>query len=189
MTKTLIKIDVTDWAVEHDQIEPSVTGEDDLIALVTKQGRSTAQVARLAIIARERGLAPTNILPENKPLLNAGAAVDISSKIARRMKEAQLPNGNTLTVREFVAPVREEEEEGQLANDTQNVLAPSSPLPETFVSVESPEARGRALDYLYKIVPGYIMGRLKIIAISGGDVKAAADELKNKIDEMVDRLG
>lgn len=184
--KNYLKIDVTDWTIEHDEIEPQLTGEDDLVSLVTRTGVSTAKAARLAIISREKGNAPADILPENKPLLNSGGAVAVASAITRRMKEIQLENGKTFSVREFVAPVREEEE-GQGVDDTQTPAAPS-PLTESFVSVQSPEARTRALDYLYKIVPGYIMGRLKIIAVNGGDVRAAADEVKAKIDEMVERL-
>ncbi len=194
-TKNYLKIDVTDWAIEHDEIEPQISNEDDLIGLAIRPGMNTAKVARLAIISRERGNAPADILPANKPLLNSGGAVAISTKIAQRHKEVQLKNGKTLTVREFVAPVRDEDE-GQATDDAQVANAPS-PLPETlrhaqdatFVNVQSDEAKGRALDYLYKIVPGYIMGRLKIIAVNGGDVKAAADELKARIDEMVERLG
>lgn len=186
-SKNFIKIDVTDWAIEHDQVEPDVSNEDKLIGLVTQGGMSTAKAARLGIIAREKGNAPEDILPANKPLLMTGGAVAISSVIARRHKEVQLENGKTFSVREFIAPVGENEE-GHQQSDTHERSAPS-PLPETFVSVLSPEARTRALDYLYKVVPGYIMGRLKIIAVNGGDVQAAANELKAKIDEMVERLG
>lgn len=188
MTKTtLLKIDITDWVEEHDQAEPSITTEDDLIKLVTENKRTTAQAFRMATAARERGLAPADILPANKLILQTGGILNVNGLIARRMKEVQLANGSTTTVREFVAPVREEEE-GHSVCDTQKISAPS-PLLEFYVSTQSKEGNGRALDYLLKIVPGYIMGRLKIIAANGGDVAAAADALKAKIDEMVTRLG
>lgn len=186
-----IRIKVGDWAAEYHEVEPSIGDEDDLVTLMTKQKMSTPKVARLAIMAREFGNAPADILPENKPLLNSGAAVALSSVIARRHVEAQTPSGNTYSVREFVAPVREEGEEGQAVNDThkQSVPSPSPLTDESFVPVQSEEAKGRAWDYLLKRVPGYIYGRLKIVAVNGGDVKAAAEELKVKIDELVERLG
>lgn len=188
MTKTLIKIDVTDWAEEHDRIEPDVSTEDKLTGLITGGKVSIPQAARLGIIARERGLAPDDILPANKPLLMTGAAKHISSVIASKHIEAQTPSGNTYTVREFVAPVREGEDD-QLNNDTLEGDVTPSPEPETFASSQSEEGNGRAWNYLLKRVPGYIYGRLKIIAVNGGDVKEAAEELKNKIDELVLRLG
>ena len=189
-TKNFIKIDVTDWAIEHDQIEPNISDEDRLIGLVTQAGMSTAKAARLGIIAREKELAPEDILPANKPLLNSGAAVALSSVIARRHIEAQTPSGNTYSVREFVAPVREEGEDDQMLRETQsNSVTPPSLTDESYAPVHSEEAKGRAWDYLLKRIPGYIYGRLKIVAVNGGDVKAAADELKAKIDELVERLG
>jgi hypothetical protein len=183
-----IRIKVGDWANEYHEVEPHITGEDDLVTMVTQQKMNTAKAARVAIMAREFGNAPADILPGNKPLLNSGAAVAISSIVARRHTEVTLENGSTLTVREFVAPVRDEEE-GQNRDDTHLDYADPSPLPETFEPVVSEISKGRALDYLFKIVPGYVYGRLKVIAVNGGDVKAAADELKVKIDEMVTRLG
>jgi hypothetical protein len=44
------------------------------------------------------------------------------------------------------------------------------------------------MKYLLQRVPGYIKGRLNIIAVSGGDVRQAADSLKSMIDEMVKQL-
>lgn len=188
MTKaTFLKIDVTDWAVEHDEIEPQITGEDDMVNLATRPGMTTAKVARLAIISRAKGNAPANILPENKPLLNSGAAQAVAQVVVRRHIEAQLPNGNMTTIREFLAPVREEEE-GQEIDDTHTIVAPS-PLSESFAPALSEEGKKRAMDYLFKRVTGYIYNPLKTIAVNGGDVRAAADELKDKIDKMVERLG
>lgn len=186
-TKTLIKIDITDWVDEHDQAEPKISTEDDLIKLVTENKRTTAQAFRMATAARERGLAPADILPANKLILQTGGVLNINSLIARRMKEVRLANGSMTTVREFAAPVREEEE-GQLTCDTQQGRAPSPSL-EFFTPSLSEEGNERAVDYLLKRVPGYVYGRLKIIAANGGDVAAAADALKTKIDEMVTRLG
>lgn len=185
----VITIKVGDWAAEYHEVEPSINGEADLVNLLTQPKMTAPKLARLAIMAREFGNAPADILPENKPLLNSGAAVALSSIISRRHIEAQTPSGNTYTVREFVAPVREEGEDDHDRSDTQITNVTPSPESESFVPVQSDEGNGRAYDYLLKRVPGYIYGRLKIIAVNGGDVQAAADELKVKIDELVARLG
>jgi hypothetical protein len=202
----VITIKVGDWATEYHEVEPNISGEDDLVGLVTKQKMNTAKAARLGLMAREFGNAPADILPENKPLLNSGAAVAVSSLIARRHVEAQTPSGNTYSVREFVAPVRDDasddpweypldspegwEGEDHEGSDTLFLsVSPPSPSDESYAPVQSEEASGRAWDYLLKRVPGYIYGRLKIVAVNGGDVKAAAEELKGKIDELVERLG
>lgn len=184
-----IKIPVEDWNQEFLQEEPNLTGENSLIDL-RLQGVHPAKIGRLAIIARERGVAPDDILPANKLLLNTGAALEISTAIAARKRTVETADGKEIEVREFVAPVREEEE-GHHTYDNQDNSASPSPLPDNtaIISVLSDTARARALDYLLKIVPGYVYGRLAIIAVNGGDVAAAADSLKGKIDEMVERLG
>jgi hypothetical protein len=181
----MLKIPIGDWVQEYDQLEVDVSTEEALIQTIASKQMSTIQAARLAIVARERGAAPAEMLPPNKLLLNTGGAMDIQGKIARRYKEVQLTNGSTIKVREFVAPVREhpteepEEEEGttgQLPEDT------------GIVEAVSEIAHKRAYDYLLQRVPGYIYSRLKLIAANKGDVTEAANALKKEIDEMVTKL-
>jgi hypothetical protein len=181
---TIIKIDVTDWAVEHDEVEPDVSSEDKLVELSTKF--STPKLARLAIIAREKGSMPENILPANKPLFQSGAWLAISSLIKRRVKEVELPNGSTVEMREFVGVVGDEDD--HLRDDTLLSSVASSLTTDFYVHAESDEGLERAIDYLLKRIPGYVYGRLVTIAANGGDVRKAADELKVKIDEIVERL-
>lgn len=177
----VIEIEVPDWYEEHQTEEPTIKSEADLIALAQKM--SSVKVGRLAIMSRHLGLSPTNIIPGNKLILQAGSAYQISALIASQKTKAQLPNGNEINVREFVAPVRDDD---QNLNDNQK--ANVTPSPEFFTPVISEVSRDRALDYLLKRVPGYVMGRLEVIAVNGGDVKAAAVELKARIDEMVLKL-
>jgi hypothetical protein len=188
----IIKIEVNDCADEYRNTEPDLSSEDSLVSLFTKPGWTTPKLARAVIGARVLGINPVDYLPANKPLFLTGTGVAIAQVVSKRHIEAQTPSGNTYTVREFVAPVREEgEDDDQLSGDTQEsdvTLSPSSE-PESYAPVQSEEGKGRAMDYLLKRVPGYIYGRLKIIAVNGGDVKAAAEELKGKIDELVERLG
>ena len=181
---TVIKIDVTDWAVEHDEIEPDVSSEDKLVELSTKY--HTIKLARMAIIAREKGLMPEGIMPPNKVVLQSGAWLRISSLIKRRVKEFELPNGNTVEVREFVGAVKDEND--HVHGDALDSDVDSSFTADLYVHSESDEGLGRAIDYLLKRIPGYVYGRLVTIAANGGDVRKAADELKGKIDELVERL-
>jgi hypothetical protein len=184
-----LTIPVGDWDDEYIQEEPEITAEDDLIKLAMQKGYGPQKIGRLAVIARERQAAPDNILSANKLLLNAGAAVEISSMISRRKVKAELPDGREIEVREFVAPVREEaEDEGQATGDDLDRGAlPPSPSPADFkvVSFKDPLAVERAEKYLHERVPGYVYGRLSLIAVNGGDVAAAARKLKKEIDKQV----
>lgn len=171
MKKDTIEIHVPDWVEEHSQLEADVSTEDKIIDLMIATKMSAAKAARVAIIAREKKQAPEDIVPANKLLLNTGGAMAIQQAVARRTRKVQLENGNTVNVRELVAPV---------ADNPTNVGG--------IVDTQDPQALQRALDYLLKIVPGYVNNRLEIIAINGGDVVQAANEFKQKVDEMVSRL-
>jgi hypothetical protein len=188
----MIKIPIGDWVQEYDQLEVDVSTEEALIQTIASKQMSTIQAARLAIVARERGAAPAEMLPPNKLLLNTGGAMDIQGKIARRYKEVQLTNGSTVKVREFVAPVREHltEEPDEEDQTTEQLNRTAGQLPEDTGIVEavSEIAHKRAYDYLLQRVPGYIYSRLKLIAANKGDVTEAANALKKEIDEMVTKL-
>ena len=60
--------------------------------------------------------------------------------------------------------------------------------PPPYVSSDSEEALRRAMNYLENVIPGHIFERLKVVAIAGGNVEAAANALKDEIDEQVARL-
>lgn len=142
-----IKVDVTDWEQEYIQEETQILIEDDLVKLSTQMPAS--KVARMYLVSREKKQSPDDLLRPNKVLLNVGGATDLASVIVRRKKDVTLSNGKEFQIREYVGSGAEDEED-------------------TFVKVESDEAAKRALDYLLNIVPGYVMGRLKIIAHCGG---------------------
>ena len=179
-----IEIEAKDWEEEHDEVEPDISTADKLVELSTKY--STPKLARMAIVAREKGLMPNDILPANKPLFQSGAWLAVSNLIKRRVSEKELPNGKTVEYREYVGVVRDED--GQNTGDTLSAHADSSLTTDLYVHAESDEGLGRAIDYLLKRIPGYVYGRLVTIAANGGDVRKAADELKSKIDEIVEGL-
>jgi hypothetical protein len=162
-----INIDITDWNEEYQARETDVSSEDKIIER-SKEGIKPSEMARLAIVARERGDAPDDILPKNKPMLNKGGAISVSTMIAKRMKEITLENGKQVKVRKLTCPT-----EG-----VENVV------------VESYSKNGvkNALNYLHNTILGYVYGRLVIIAENGGDVEKEWAEFKRKGDEMVKEL-
>jgi len=207
----IIEIDVTDWLDEYMDEEVDVTTLEALIDRATQDGMDARQLARLIIIARERGeLAEDMEFPPNKSLLNNGGGLSVNVMMAQQKRRIELSNGTVHYVRELVAPLRD----SHLSDETQKQDASHPPgethsgQAHTFESVaeatqaEQPSqpdasyafvgtqlALDRALAYLDRRVPGYIMGRLLVIRESGGDVKAAAEVLKERIDEMVEELG
>jgi len=68
----------------------------------------------LAIVARERQENKEEVLPPNKLLLNAGAACDLSVRMARKTCQAQTKSGKPIMVRAFIAPVVVDEIENQI---------------------------------------------------------------------------
>lgn len=153
------------------------------------KGHTIPSIARMCVAAQLLGQVTEDYLPTNKMIIQTGAAVSISSTIASMHERAELPNGKMVDVRKYVAPVRQEEDEADeidaSTDDGNNLLSPEEIA---FVHYKSPEALARAYDYLITRVPGYAIGRLEIIAINGGNVREAVDDLIDKIEDAVKRL-
>jgi len=170
----VIHTDVSDWHDEYMQAEPNVSSEDAAVQTHVAEKFHPLQMGRLLIVGRERGDSPDDILPPNKLLLNTGAAYAWSQKLCQRRKAVEIPGTEkTVSVREIVGGVRDEDGEN-----------PDSGL----VMWNDADAVARAEQYLSRVVTGHIFERLKSIAVNGGDVQAAVDELKRRIDDMVERL-
>lgn len=187
MSELTIYIPIGDWEEEYVDIECDVTSADAIIARL-EEGISGPQAARLAIVAREREEAPGDILSGNKLLLNNGAAADISAMVGNRRKKVELENGAIVSIREWVAAVPKSEDED---DERDQLSLEETPVDDgtELVHWQSEKATRRAWDYLLNKVPGYAYGRLAIIAANGGDVRDAANQLVDKITEMVERLG
>ena len=165
-----IVIDISDWLDENAQNEEDAMTLDDLITLAVKKGFGSAQLARMHIVQRELGLVVNSMLSGNKQLLQNGGTAAVNYTFARAKKEIEL-NGKQYNVREMVASVEDEGEDGGSA---------------TWYAVDSNDARESAEAYLDRRVPGHIMGRLLIIHESGGDVEGAVRELQEKVEGMLE---
>ena len=186
----VIEIPIDDWVEEFNTVEPDMGGEDDLIKGL-QAGLGPLRVSRLAMTGRQLGIAPEDILPANKTILNTGGAYTVSQIVARRHKAVKLANGNTVQTREFVGSVREEEED-QSTNEIQasgDQPSPPARTPEDMrlVSFDSPEAKERAITYLNRYVVPNIRERLKIIAVTANrdELKQVVKDLKKQIDVAV----
>jgi hypothetical protein len=189
MNKVFVKEDITDWAEEAQRAEFAPQALADIVKeQQTGKGVTIQAIARMTIAARQLGQSPAEIMQPNKLLLQCGGAVDIVSRIAAEKREIELKNGKKVQVRSYVAPVRQDDgdEDGNgLRFDSDGVELPEEIA---FVDVDTQAASDRALDYLLTRVPGYVYGRLAIIAANGGDVRKAADTLIDKVEEMVEGL-
>ena len=189
-------IDLADWREEFESVEPDTTSEDPIIEWAISAGMKPAQIGRFLIWAGERGLLSIDF-PGSKLLLMAGGASYASNHIGSVKRKITLENGKEYEGRAYVAPVKDDdgtEDEGQNACDTHIRGAESSVpvqkwLNEKVIESSNPEAVERAVSYLLKQVVGNIWGRFLLIAEHDpAQLVKVADELKDKIDEMVDRL-
>lgn len=181
--KYVIKIECGSWLDEYLHEEPKIETDDDIIELI-RAGMDTGKVARLVVVARNEGTAPSDILPPNTVLYYAGARAEIAQKVAQRYREIKLSNGKTFEVREFIGrPGRRPDED----EDDDTVHADAE-MEKSYVETFSDAGRERAIHYLLGVVPGHIFNRLSQLAANGNDVGGVAEQLQAKIDEMVKLL-
>lgn len=176
--KLYIKEDITDWRDETYKRESIIKNREDIVELGSS-GLHTAVIARSAIVSREIGEAPEDILRPNKTLLIAGAQLDVSHVLTSEKAEIETESGKKYSIQAFVGNVRERSEKDGDEEDEPREPGIS------YIPYDDPDALDRAIKYLQNIVPGHIFNRFKQIYASGGDVEAAAEQLKLRIDEFV----
>ena len=170
-------IEAEDWRQEFVEVEPDVTGEEAAIREQMDNGLSPAQMGRMLLVGRELDIAPDDILPDNKPLLNLAASTSWAQRLQKRKKRVDLDNGKEVEVRQYVGPMTNDDQEAE-----------PDEAGTRWVESQSEAATHRAMGYLTDIVPGHIKGRLNIIAANRGDVRAAADLLIAEIERIVGQL-
>jgi len=186
-----IVIPIDDWLEEYLRAEPDVTSSDAVVHELLDGKRNVRQLARMVIVAQERGEAEGLISPP-KTLLNTGGAAEISSILTQRKVEVQAPNGNTYLARELVGHIgRPPNAEPPVAGGVELVaeaVGPEDDHDHTFHLITDERALELAYKYLQTRVLGEIWGRFLILVEHKADVRQAAEMLHSEIDEMVGRL-
>ena len=173
MSDLQITIPIQDWHDEAIATETPITSTEDIIELIEK-GMHTGQVGTMALVWRELGEAPKDIMRPNKVLIYAGAQENVSSLVRARRHEVETKDGKRYRVPDYVGAVGESGEDGIME--------------QYYVRHDDRRARERAETYLFDIVPSHVWKRLLLIYENGGDVKAAGQKLKREITEQVNRL-
>lgn len=185
------EIDYTDWVVEYDDTEANVNSLDSLIREMEEKGTGPMQAGRLAFVGTQKGDCVEPILRHSsKYHLNVGLAQDVSAQVAAKAVQARLKNGKEVKHREYVGRVLKDND--AINNDESDTFEQRQVTPDDFKLVKASSEGGvsRAIEYMRDTLPGYVRGRLVIIAAHGTPeaVKAAADELKATIDNIVAEL-
>ncbi len=189
--KTFIKIEVDDWAEQYQIEEPDISTFKKAIAYQQQSQIKPMAMGRHLLISRLRGDNEEDILTDDeKMILNLGASVKWSAKVASQREVYELENGKKVSCRVYVGQVLEnEDEEPEPMTEANGSGSENDDFngPE-FATAGDFNASRRAALYLEKRVPGIICERLKLIAVGHGDVTGAGDNLKREIDVMVARL-
>lgn len=184
MSELFIHENITDWMHETLRDESIIESDQDIIHALAKGG-STAKVARAAIVSREMGKAPSDIVRPNKMLLNVGAQMDITQMMHNEKTIVKTSSGEH-PVSSYIGIVKEKEQPGD--EDAPEEEEQPKKYEPSFVSIDSAEALERSIGYLERVVPGHIWNRLLVVHEAGGDVRNEADKVKQIIDDMVSRI-
>ena len=168
-----VSINIEDWHREALATETPIKDVDTILELL-EQGMHSGQVARMAVVWREKGEAPDGLINPNKTLLYVGAQDSVTRLVQRQRHKVDGKNGQTFEASSYVGAVSEGQEDGGME--------------QSYVRHDDKRAIERAQHYLASAVPGHVWGRLLLIYENGGDVKAASRQLKREIDEMVKKL-
>lgn len=178
-----------DFTKERDKTmhdESIVKSETDILELLDK-GISSLDVASAAIVSREIGEAPEDIIRPNKALLLTGAQNDISQIIRKVMVEVEGKNGNVYETSAFVGklgrmPFINSDDSDDDDQEERELVGPS------YVRVKSDLGLARAERRLANTIPGHIFECFKKLKVNDISVRQAADKLIDEIELMVGRL-
>lgn len=172
--------------------EPNTDTARDSIHYMINRKIHPATMAQHVLIAETVGNTKQEIIGTPKVVLKAGAAARYSNLLNGLKTEGHTPSGNPVQVREIVRAVvgvteEEPEEDDTPVDKDKPRMLPDDRMP---VFVTNHLAAQRALQYLKRKVPGYVQGRLAILAVAEGEeaVRNAAYELKMAIDAIVEVL-
>jgi hypothetical protein len=182
---TVIKIDVTDWREAALKAERVPQTKDDLIEIAVDNEYTARQAAQFYLACRAAGLSPDDLLSDDKHIFGSGGGLETHLLIANLKKRIEI-NGKLIRARQYKAI---QQKEDQPTDGDQLELEAETLLPvHGYTRLGTEASCENALRYLVRIVTGHIRNRLVEIAASKGDVRAAADALIAKINEIVEEL-
>jgi hypothetical protein len=173
--------------------EKDIQTEEDLVSLVLEDDKTTREAGLMGLAARAAGLSPEHILRSDYVLITSAAGKNVGDIIERFKEEVELANGRKVQVRTHlgkpgVNPGKQGESDNQEASKQEIESVRDKSNRSGYVRTKSDRGIKLALRYLHTHIPGQIWPRLAEIAVAGGDVRAAADELIAQIEEMVEKL-
>lgn len=170
--RVMIQTDITDWAEETLREEPDLQDKD--AAVETQMGRrlSPQKMGRMIVAGRELGIAPDDLVPPTKVLIQTGATRKWAEVLRREKVSVETEDGKTVTVRRLVGPVADAEDGSD----------------EPWIDCLGPEAVARAEAYLMDRIPRHVQSRLAIVKANKGDVRAVLEKLKAELDKVADSL-
>jgi len=181
MNNKLLEIDYTDWYDDVMRAEETIQCKDDIFTMINN-GKRTSDIAKSAIVSREEDLLEAeDIIKPNKMLLLSGAMANIAGIVKRRKHDIKMENGKTYYMPEYIGKSGRRDKGDKKEND-------SDDYPDNYQQSVSDEGLRLAERYLLKVIPGHIFNQLLIIRENGGDVQKIAEQLKDNIDLMIDRL-
>lgn len=187
-----ISYDVSDWKQQYDNGSERPADLDEAIDLMRESSVKQGALAVALIIGRELGKVNDPNLPSNKMANLMGASLALARYRSRQKVKATVqPSGKEVNLRRFVAQATiEDGEQAEYGFDTPNAVNDVQSISSvTVVDYNNPESADRAIAYLMTNVVGRIRDRLNLIALHRpSEVKVVAEELKQRIDEIVDGL-
>jgi len=190
-----IRIPAGDWLEEYLREEPDLSTEDALAQEAVRGKRHVRQLARMLIVAQERGDIEGIISPP-KTLLNTGGAVQVARILRSRKIEVVAPSGKTYQVRELVSgyvggPPGAEPSAGIGFEASVEAVGVGTEEPKndyTYHDIEDERASDLAYRYLETMIRRHIWNHLTILAKHRVDLGPIAKILHDQIDEMVGEL-
>ena len=175
-SEAYIRFPIGDFIALAMRNEIDIQTAEDIVEAVQKF--STADVARMLGALRHLGKSPDSILPTDKLLWEHGTMAAVAAvvksvmtkvKVGKRECEIEIP---VVVADVQVFPPHEEGEQE----------------PPAYMPSVSKEAIEAAKEYLRKVVPGHVRGRLEILAANRVHLGPIVAEVKDRIDEIAKEL-
>jgi len=167
----LVEIDIREWVDETLRDEQIVATADEVMAQIV-DGVPLSKVARNAVVSRQGGAAPDDLLAPNRTLLHIGAYKDARTRyISSALKQVEAANGKVYDRMRFVGGTDEKDGYADTEDEAQRM-----------------KALAAAVSYLTDKVPGHTWRHLVQVYALDGDVVSVAEQLKAEIDDQVKRL-